>query len=177
MNKKDLIRPNKISRREFLNTSAVAAGAVLAQPLLKTGLLEDFPTADRLGRIAVGMVDIKFRPDYDAPTVGTYYEDTIVPWLREVIGPWPNRNNQRWVETPDGYIWGDNCPPLFSPELRLACSLWFGLQCCHCGHSFALPPAARGVQPSLRGSYRGGVTGGCAIAWTKGDALPVYDEP
>jgi len=101
-----------ISRRGFINASAVAAGAVLAKPLINTGLLDGFPAADRLGRIAVGMVDIKSRPDYDAPTIGTYYEDTIIPWLQEVVGPWPFRNKQRWVETPDGYIWAPNVQPV-----------------------------------------------------------------
>ena len=73
---------------------------------------QEFPAFDHLGRVAVGLVDIKSRPDYDAPTIGTYYEDAIVPWLREVIGPWPFRNNQRWVETEDGYIWGPNIQPV-----------------------------------------------------------------
>jgi lipoprotein-anchoring transpeptidase ErfK/SrfK len=101
----------KYSRRDFLNTAALAAAAVI-KPGKKVGLLDDFPQADRLGRIAVGMVDIKLRPDYDAPNLGTYYEDAVVPWYQEVIGPWPFRNNQRWIETPDGYIWGPNVQPV-----------------------------------------------------------------
>ena len=75
-------------------------------------LKQEFPAFDHLGRVAVGLVDIKARPDYDAPTIGTYYEDAIVPWLREVIGPWPFRNNQRWVETEEGFIWGPNIQPV-----------------------------------------------------------------
>ena len=58
------------------------------------------------------MVDIKLKPDYESPNVGTYYEDTVVPWIKETVGPWPSRNNQRWVETPDGYIWGPNVQPV-----------------------------------------------------------------
>ena len=112
MKSKDPESTKFISRRGFINASAVAAGAVLVKPLINIGLLDGFPAADRLGRIAVGMVDIKSRPDYDAPTIGTYYEDSIIPWLQEVIGPWPFRNNQRWVETPDGYIWAPNVQPV-----------------------------------------------------------------
>lgn len=74
--------------------------------------LEDFPTSEKLGRVTVGSVDIKPRPDYDAPNIGVYYEDSVVPWLREVIGPWPFRNVQRWVETDEGYVWGPNIQPV-----------------------------------------------------------------
>ncbi|MDH3943050.1 MAG: L,D-transpeptidase [Anaerolineae bacterium] len=34
-----------------------------------------------------------------------------MPWLREVVGNNQYRYNQRWVETPDGYIWS----PLLQP--------------------------------------------------------------
>ena len=101
----------KISRKDFLKTSGLAAGAMMltnGYPFLR----EEIPSSDKLGRIAVGKVDIKIRPDYDSQTVGFYYEDGIVPWYREVIGTWPFRNNQRWVETEEGYIWGPNVQPV-----------------------------------------------------------------
>lgn len=112
MSKKNQAKTRKVSRRDFINTSAMMAGAAIAKPWISTGVLEEFPISGKLGRIAVGMVDIKYRPDYDAPNVGTYYEDQVIPWLREVIGPWPFRNNQRWIETPDGYIWAPNVQPV-----------------------------------------------------------------
>jgi len=102
----------KISRKEFLKASAIAAGAVVLPRDFISLKLGDFPTSKKLGRIAVGMVDIRQKPDYNAPPIGRYYEDTVVPWLREVIGPWPWRNNQRWVETEDGYIWLPNVQPV-----------------------------------------------------------------
>jgi hypothetical protein len=37
--------------------------------------------------------------------VGFLYEDAVVPWLREVVGSNPFRYVQRFVETPDGYVW------------------------------------------------------------------------
>jgi hypothetical protein len=37
------------------------------------------PTAERLGRVNVGRVDLKLRPDADCPTIRPVYEDTVVP--------------------------------------------------------------------------------------------------
>ena len=42
------------------------------------------------------------------------YEDAVIPWLREVVGPHPGRINQRWIETPDGYIWGGYVQPVLN---------------------------------------------------------------
>ncbi len=91
MSKKNPANTRKVSRRDFINTSALMTGAAIATPWIGTGVLEEFPISGKLGRIATGMVDIKIRPDYDAPNVGTYYEDKVIPWLREVVGPWPFR--------------------------------------------------------------------------------------
>ncbi|MFQ5617007.1 MAG: L,D-transpeptidase, partial [Anaerolineales bacterium] len=40
------------------------------------------------------------------------YEDTIVLWLREVVGTNLYRYNQRYVETPEGYIWAADLQPV-----------------------------------------------------------------
>ena len=109
-------QPKKFSRRNFLNATAIAAGAAIITPDLVSGAIDNFPESERIGRIAVGMVDIKLRPDYDSPNIGSYYEDAIIPWHREVIGAWPFRNNQRWIETDDGYIWGPNVQPVKNLE-------------------------------------------------------------
>lgn len=73
---------------------------------------EDFPKYDRLGRICVGMVNVKSHPDENSQTVDVLYEDAIVPWLRETIGPKPYYISQRWVETPDGYIYAPYVQPV-----------------------------------------------------------------
>ena len=112
MNKQKQEKQNILNRRDFLKISGMTAGAALVNPWQFPNLFNDFPVSEKLGRIAVGMVDIKIRPDYESPNVGTYYEDTVVPWVREVVGPWPYRNNQRWIETPDGYIWAPNVQPV-----------------------------------------------------------------
>lgn len=74
--------------------------------------LPDFPQSERLGRVNVGMVKIKARPDEDAQTVGRLYEDAVVPWLREVVGHKQYYINQRWVETPEGYIYAPYLQPV-----------------------------------------------------------------
>ncbi len=76
--------------------------------------MPEFPQAERLGRVAVGMVELKNRPDPDGQTLGVLYEDAVVPWLRETVGVKLNWifNNQRWVETPQGYIYGPYLQPV-----------------------------------------------------------------
>ena len=90
-----------LSRREFLGRSLIGA-AVLVFGQFE---LPVFSETYRLGRVNVGMTEIKSRPDPDSLTIGKVYEDAVLPWLREVVGRRPWRYNQRWVETPEGYIW------------------------------------------------------------------------
>jgi lipoprotein-anchoring transpeptidase ErfK/SrfK len=109
---------SSLSRREFLKMAAAGAGS-LALPWQVPPLanIPDFPKSERLGRAAKGTLELKPRPDPDSATLGILYEDAVVPWLREVIGERPNyaHNNQRWVETPDGYVYG----ALFQPVRNL----------------------------------------------------------
>ena len=117
MRKHPIQRP--ISRRDFLKVAAVSLGSLSSlslSPWTRLFQLEDFPQADRLGRVCVGTAEIKAAPSYDAESLGTIYEDQVFPWLKEVVGRWPYRNNQRWVETPEGYIW---CPYLQPVENNL----------------------------------------------------------
>ena len=100
------------TRRDFLNTATYFMGAALLSQSFGINKVQEFPDDERIGRIAVGKVDIKLRPDYDSPNVGIYYEDAVVPWYREVLGTWPFRNNQRWVETDQGFIWSPNVQPV-----------------------------------------------------------------
>jgi lipoprotein-anchoring transpeptidase ErfK/SrfK len=74
--------------------------------------MPDFPQAERLGRVNVGRIDLKARPDADSENLAVLYEDAVVPWLREVVGKNVYRTNQRWVETPDGYIWAPYLQPV-----------------------------------------------------------------
>ena len=101
-----------ISRREFLKLSAFGAGSLAIRPFLSSSNLDDFPTADKLGRVCYGRWDLKARPDHDAETVGHVFDDEIVVWQREVVGRWPFRNNQKWIETPNGFLWGAYIQPV-----------------------------------------------------------------
>lgn len=104
-----------LSRRDFLKLAAAGAGS-LALPWSPAPLagIPDFPKAERLGRAAKGSIYLKARPDPDSQTLGTLYEDAVVPWLRELIGERPTLvyNNQRWVETPDGFVYGPTLQPV-----------------------------------------------------------------
>jgi hypothetical protein len=116
MNKKNL------TRREFLKFSGLALSGLTLRPWERNlTLLEEFPQSDRLGRVGWYSVDVKLRPDHDSETVGVLYEDTVVPWLRETVGRRAYRNNQRYVETPHGYIWsGDLIPVKNEPTQPLS---------------------------------------------------------
>jgi lipoprotein-anchoring transpeptidase ErfK/SrfK len=106
-----------LNRRDFLKLSALGLSAVAMSPW-KTLLEDGFPDSERLGRICTGVlrgkVQVREEPDYNSHSVGVLYEDAVVPWLQEVVGAWnsrPGRNNQRWIKTPDGYIWAAYVQP------------------------------------------------------------------
>jgi lipoprotein-anchoring transpeptidase ErfK/SrfK len=102
-----------ITRRDFLKLAALGMGGLAARPWgRRLFALQDFPQAPRLGRVGWYRVDLKARPDHDSETVGVLYEDAVFPWIRERIGYRPFRNNQRYVETPDGYLWSGEVMPV-----------------------------------------------------------------
>lgn len=100
-----------INRRDFLKLAALGAGSLAFRPFSRL-LLPEFPQAAKLGRVTVGKVDVFTRPDANSQIVGPLYQDTVVPWIREAIGPMPGRINQRWVETPYGFVWGGQVQPV-----------------------------------------------------------------
>lgn len=104
---------NSISRRDFLKLSGVAAGGLILRPsgLALPPRLPDFPQADHLAR-AVGDTNVRALPDIDSGIVGTLYEDEVIPWLREVVGEFPQAAVRRWVETPRGWVWSPNLQPV-----------------------------------------------------------------
>ena len=101
-----------LSRRNFLQLAALGLGGQAYRLLMNQLALPDFLPGDLLGRVNVGSVELKARKDVDSQTVGILYEDTVVPWLSEQIGENIYRTNQRWVETPDGYIWSPYLQPV-----------------------------------------------------------------
>ena len=109
--------------------------------------LTDFPQAERLGRVLDSEVKLFARPDIDSSQVGTLYADDVVVWLREVVGKRPLWYMQRFVETPDGYIYAPNLQPVrFQPNQPLAAlpqadGMWAEVTVPHADLTLANPPA------------------------------------
>ena len=101
-----------ISRRNFLQLAALGMSSVYLTPLTRGLGLAEFPKYERLGRVCVGKVNVKARPDENSQNVGVLYEDAVVPWLSEAVGPKPYYYTQRWVQTPDGYIYSPDVQPV-----------------------------------------------------------------
>jgi lipoprotein-anchoring transpeptidase ErfK/SrfK len=109
---------NKISRRDFLKLTGAGLGALAFNPFGRPQAaplpLPQFPVAERLGRI-FSKTEIHSEPHFNAPSVGTLYDDAIVVWQQEVVTRGaldPNIINQRWVKTPDGYIYAPSLQPV-----------------------------------------------------------------
>jgi hypothetical protein len=122
-----------LSRRDFIKLGGISLGSLALRPWNRWFSALEFPRAERLGWVNVGKVDIKSRPDIDSSTVGVLYEDAVIPRLREVTGRNPYRINQRWVETPDGYVWSPYLQPVENkpnqpvdtlPESSLGMGMW-----------------------------------------------------
>lgn len=152
----------KITRRDFLKLSGAGLGFLTLKPLNEFFNPKLLPTQDNLGRIAVGKVDLKIRPDIDSNTVGALYQDAVVPWIREVIGPNPFRNNQRWIETPDGYVWAPEVQPVKNiqnlpieelPDSKLGPGMWVEVSVPYVDLVHENPPARA---PWLINSINGG---------------------
>jgi hypothetical protein len=167
----------RLSRRDFLKLAGLSAGALALQPLIPGTLvsraesgagLPKFPAGDLLGRnCSGGKIEIKVRPDAGAPTASEIFEDTVLPWLREVnaLAPDYNRINQRWVETPDGYVYAADFQPCLNlPNTPIAAQpagqpgFWAEVTVPYVDLILANPPArspgviaqlAQGVQPRL----------------------------
>ena len=102
-----------LTRRDFLKLAAVGTGALAFRSLPNLGLSE-FPQSEKLGRVAVGKVDVFSRPDTNSQILNALYEDNVMSWIREVVGSMPGRTNQRFVETPNGFIWGGQVQPVWN---------------------------------------------------------------
>ena len=104
-----------ITRRDFIKLVGGSAGLMALRPFSRVLPLPEFPKNERLGRVVDGKWDIKIAPNDQDATVKTVYGDTIVPWLREVVGRRDtNHLNQRYVETPEGYIYASNVQPVYN---------------------------------------------------------------
>lgn len=121
---------HNLSRREFLKLAGLGMGALAFNPLTRhlniptefqSQTLPDFPKADLLGRNCTtdtslqwgGTVPIMTHPNDHSSKVRDTQADEVFAWQREVSSD--NIDiyipNQRWVETPEGYIWSPYLQP------------------------------------------------------------------
>lgn len=118
------LRHYPLTRRDFLKAAALsAAGLALPGGLygLRPWSLPDFPQGEKLGRVLGGKVEVKARPHEDSPTVKELFEDAVVVWLREVVGSRQLWITQRFIETPEGFIFAPNLQPVrHQPNASLA---------------------------------------------------------
>ena len=119
-----------LSRREFLKLAGLGVGALAFSPLKGRGYIPaaapgltipDFPKADLLGRNCTtdtslqwgGTIPIMTHPDDHSSKVRDALADEVFAWQREVSADNVDIYvpNQRWVETPEGYIWSPYLQP------------------------------------------------------------------
>lgn len=111
-----------VSRRDFLKLAGLGLGALAFRPLdvkffdrlYAPKRLPQFPDSEIIGRILNPDVPVRSRPNNDPilnTQIGTLPADTLIPWTREVIGNVVALTNQKYLETPDGYIWSSVVQP------------------------------------------------------------------
>ncbi len=112
-----------LSRRDFLKLAGASLGALAFRPPKSFDLeyfsspkrLPDFPKSEIIGRVLENGIDLRSQPTNDE-TVNTSISelaaDTLVEWGRQVVGNVVGGlKNQRYVETPQGYIYASVLQP------------------------------------------------------------------
>ena len=117
-NKMSNMANNKnLSRREFMKLGGLTMAGfgfnVWDRGIGQSVHRDESPEGDhRMARVAhLVPINVRAQPNLNSALVGTLKEDSVVPWLREVIGYHPHQICQRWVETTLGYVWS----PFFQP--------------------------------------------------------------
>jgi len=112
-----------ISRRDFLKLSGVGLGALALNPIRAFDYsyistpkrLPQFPGSEIIGRVVDEDIDLRSSPTNDPnlnTSIAKLRADTLVEWNREVLGNViGGLNNQRYVETPQGYIYASVLQP------------------------------------------------------------------
>jgi len=115
-----------LSRRDFLKLSGVGLaglGVLAFKPYKPLDLeylssykqLPQFPSSEIIGRVVDPGIDLRNQPTNDQnlnTSITKLAADTLVVWGREVIGNvLYGLSNQRYVETPEGYIYSSVLQP------------------------------------------------------------------
>lgn len=111
-----------LSRRDFLKIAGVGLGALAFRPykipyfeyLSGPKRLPEFPKSEIIGRVLNNGIDLRNRPTNDEnlnTSIAKLGADTLVEWKRQVVGNAIGFNNQRYVETPQGFIYAPQVQP------------------------------------------------------------------
>ncbi len=116
------MKPDSLSRREFLKLAGLGAGALALNPFwgardFSIPALAQFPAGDRLGRIAVSpdfySTPLRPSPNENATIIRQVGQDEVVVWQRAVVGSTAVGGiSRQWVETPNGYIYLPHVQPV-----------------------------------------------------------------
>jgi hypothetical protein len=112
-----------LSRRDFLKIAGVGLGALAFRPRTSFDLeyfstprrLPQFPASDIIGRVLEPGIDLRSQPTNDesvTTSIAKLEADHLVEWGRQVVGNVVGGlTNQRYVETPQGYIYSSVLQP------------------------------------------------------------------
>lgn len=109
-----------ISRRDFLKLAGMGLGAMAFKPYAinydyfsTPKRLAQFPASEIIGRVTERNVPIRSRPvaSDTSNLIGNLPADTLLEWGREVVGSVELLTNQKYVETPQGYVYGSVVQP------------------------------------------------------------------
>jgi hypothetical protein len=112
-----------LSRRDFIKLAGLGLGTLAFHPyrafdleyLSRPQRLPDFPKSDIIGRVVDPGIDLRNRPTNDPnqnTSIAKLDADTLVEWGRQVVGNViGGLSNQRYVETPQGYIYSSVLQP------------------------------------------------------------------
>jgi len=144
------------SRRDFLKLTGASLGALAFrrfEGIYPSGIFQS-PEGERLGRVSVYpnyfSTAIKTEPHTGAATVRDLPEDSVVVWLREVVGQ-AKSVSKRWVETPEGYVYAPDLQPARNlPNIPITSmsegktGFWAEVTVPHVDLHLANPPARSG---------------------------------
>lgn len=111
-----------ISRRDFLKIAGAGLGALAFNPYRRVNLeylsspkrLPQFPGSAIIGRVTENNISLRGRPLFDPnqeTSIAKLNADTLVEWNREVVGSAIGYINQRYIETPQGFIYASVVQP------------------------------------------------------------------
>ena len=112
-----------LSRRDFLKLAGVGLGVVAFRPpktfdfesLSAPRRLPQLPSSAIIGRVLENGIDLRSQPTNDetvTTSLAKLAADTLVEWGRQVVGNViGGLSNQRYVETPQGYIYSSVLQP------------------------------------------------------------------